>query len=299
MPSADIGIPDLAIALAVSDTELASWCDRGQLLWTITRAGQRRVRFAEAVRFIRREHLLVADVAAMGLDPAHDPAIGRRTETAAVYEAMVAVDERALSDILLIWLLHGRSLAEIFDGPVRGALEQIGCFWESEPIRGVGVEHRASDVCMRALATIEPILEPVAADAPPCCGGSLEGDQHGIASAMVALVLADAGYRVINFGPNTPIEVLLATAGEQHAKGVWLSVTSRTTPDTVLGDQLNVLSRSLRAIGASLFLGGQRLYEQPQLIPDQSALLPSMAALHGHALELMPGLRVGRRRRSA
>jgi len=72
---------------------------------------------------------------------------------------------------------------------------------------------------------------------------------------MAACVLADSGYRAMNFGPETPPE-LLATAAEDHkARMVWLSV--KVVADRAkLRRGIDELAEGLNGKGITLVVGG-------------------------------------------
>ena len=72
---------------------------------------------------------------------------------------------------------------------------------------------------------------------------------------MAGSVLATAGYRDINFGPETPLELLAAAAAEHKASIVWLSI--KVVVDRAkLRRQIDELSDRLEAQGTRLVIGG-------------------------------------------
>jgi methanogenic corrinoid protein MtbC1 len=127
--------------------------------------------------------------------------------------------------------------------------------WEHDP-RGVLVEHRATDICLRAVAELRQLLPPPADVAPAAVGGAPAGDPYLLPSMMAAAVLADAGYRVTSLGADTPAEVLAAAAEELDARVAWLSV-SHAEPDALRRDVERLASR-LKHRGTTILLGGRR-----------------------------------------
>jgi hypothetical protein len=73
---------------------------------------------------------------------------------------------------------------------------------------------------------------------------------------VVATVLADVGFRTVNLGPNTPLEVLGQSAKELGADLVWVSLTA-PLPKAPLADELARLDRRLARRQTPLVLGGR------------------------------------------
>ena len=88
-------------------------------------------------------------------------------------------------------------------------------------------------------------------NAPLALGGAPDSDPYLLPSMMAGIVLAEAGYREMNYGPETPLELLAAAAQEHKASVVWLSV--KVVDDraklrreiTELADRLNTLDTKL------------------------------------------------------
>ncbi len=73
---------------------------------------------------------------------------------------------------------------------------------------------------------------------------------------MAASVLAEAGFCSVNFGPDTPVQLLADEAIEHRARLVWLSIT--TPPEsTALRGMIGELARKLSRHQIDLVLGGQ------------------------------------------
>ena len=71
---------------------------------------------------------------------------------------------------------------------------------------------------------------------------------------MAAAVMADGGYRDVNFGPQTPVDLLAEAAEAQAARVVWLAFSVEAH---ALGNDVEALAERLRAREVQLVLGGR------------------------------------------
>ena len=278
----DVTMRELARALAVSDEELCQWRDRGELAIPADVDGEASMSFGDAARFLRTNHLVVGHVQALGLNPANVPAVGRSSERDAVLDALIHADVERLTDMVVVWYLRGRSLGSIFDGPIRDGLTELGCLWETDE-KGIAVEHRGTETCMRGLWALQPLLPVPDQNAPVCCGSALQGDLHGLGSLMACLILTDAGCRAIDFGANMPASAVADLAVECKARYVWVSAIDRKAPAPALRESLAVLFQRVAEAGARLIVGGGRFHDEPSLIPAGAVYLPTMTALARYA----------------
>ena len=251
---------DVARAIGASESSLRRWTNTGALRTSRTVGGHRRIPLSEAIRFIRESGATVVRPELLGLPGAGAPsgaaaAAGSPGLEDAIYQAMIDGDATAVAGHLTGLYLGGADLAALFDGPVGGAMHRIGELWRHDA-RGILVEHRATDICIRSVAQLRQLLPPPPADAPVAVGGAPAGDAYLLPSLMAATVLADAGYRDTNFGPETPLEVLAAAAEEQRAALVWLSV-SVAGDAAALRRGIEQLVKRLRRQGATLLVGGR------------------------------------------
>jgi len=217
---------ELAQAIGVSESSLKRWIDSGRIHASRTEGGHRRIAVAEAIRFIRssgspleRPDLLdLPDIAAS------DARAGDGT----LFDLLVGGDARAVRGALLTRYLAGASVAELCDGPIRDAMHAIGERWRHDE-DGIFVEHRATDACLQALAQLRATIAP-APDAPVALGATPEDDPYLLPSFMAATVVAEAGLRAVNLGPDTPLSAM-QQAFEHHApRLVWLSASATVPP---------------------------------------------------------------------
>src|SRR4029078_11688215 len=101
-----------------------------------------------------------------------------------------------------------------------------GQLWEHDP-RGIMVEHRATGICAETISELRGLLPVGDEHAPLAIGGAPQDDLYQLPTMMAAAVLAEAGFRDINFGANTPVELLVQEAIDRKAQWVCLSSSAQ------------------------------------------------------------------------
>lgn len=214
---------ELATAIGVSESSVKRWADDGTLRASRTAGGHRRIAVADAVRFIRRSGATVVRPHLLGLSTAGredlEPGDGGDTLCRWLRQG----DAARVSGFLQALYLDDADVAHLLDGPVRQALERLGDVCDGD---GIFREHRAIDLVLQALRELVPLLPKPADEAPVALGGAVRDDPHLVPTLGVSLVLAEAGYRAVNLGPNTPAAALVAGARDLSARVVWVSVSS-------------------------------------------------------------------------
>jgi excisionase family DNA binding protein len=215
---------DLAGALGVSESSLKRWIDAGRIRATRTAGGHRRIAIPDALAFIREARVQVVRPELLGMRDTPEAQVDRPLDDGALRQALIDGDARTARGWIESRLLDGARLADLCDGPIRTAMYEIGELWQHEA-NGVFVEHRATDVCIQALARLRAMFEP-APDAPIAIGGAPEDDPYLLPSAMAALVLAAEGFRTVNLGADTPTAALHHAAAHHQPRLVWISASS-------------------------------------------------------------------------
>jgi excisionase family DNA binding protein len=262
---------ELARAIGVSESSLKRWTDRGLLRSTRTAGGHRRIRVAEAIRFIRESGATVLRPELLGLPELGDgeePGGPRGDRLAQVHALLLEGRARDVTRLLLALYIEGASVAWICDELLRRAMERLGELWTCDE-RGVFIEHRASDICLAALGRLRAILPAPDAGALRATGGAPSGDPYLLATFAAATVLAAIGADAVNLGPDTPMDALLKAARTQEAGMVWLSVSVAAEAPRLRSEVLQ-LAEVLRSEGRALIVGGRaaaalRLPESPGL----------------------------------
>ncbi|MGE0401074.1 MAG: helix-turn-helix domain-containing protein [Kofleriaceae bacterium] len=214
----------LAHALGVSESSLKRWVDAGKIAAARTEGGHRKISLVEAVRFIRQSGAPLAHPEMLDM-PEVAVAQQRALEgDDSLYTYLVAGDAIAARGWLLARYLGGASVEELGDGPIKEAMHALGELWNHDDA-GVFIEHRATDICLQALAQLRNTFEP-RADAPLALGGAPEDDPYLLPSFLAATVIASAGMRAVNLGPDTPIAAMQAAVAHHAPQLVWLSAST-------------------------------------------------------------------------
>jgi MerR family transcriptional regulator, light-induced transcriptional regulator len=252
---------ELADAIGASESSMRRWVDGGQIRMSRTAGGHRRIPVEEAIRFIREAGAPLVHPEVIGLSDLSLAAPGdaAASDDQRLFEALLVGDRRLAKGLIVSWYLEGRSLATLFDGPIRAALSRLGEIWQHEQ-HGILVEHRATEICLEILHELRAMLSAVQAEAPLALGGAPEGDPYLVPCAMVALVLAEAGYREVNYGAQTPLHLLADAAAEQDAAVVWVSITAPPDKRRVERDIADLAGR-IAARNTPIVLGGRHAAE--------------------------------------
>jgi MerR family transcriptional regulator, light-induced transcriptional regulator len=274
----------LAEAIGVSESSLKRWADEGRLAVERTAGGHRRIALAEAVAFIRRAGLSPARPELLGL-PAAEPVTMRtardRSRVASRLHDALVEDRAAAARSLIVSLYgEGAGLAWLFDEVIRAALDRVGELWAHGP-EGIVLEHRATATCLGALADLGRLIPSAAPAAPVALGGGAASERYQIPSAMAALVLAEAGYRVRDLGAGTPVEAMLAAVSRYGPRLVWQSIS---VPPERPAETARGLARLAGAVSPGVLVVGGRAAEAvalPEL--DNVHRLGSMAELSAFA----------------
>ncbi len=89
----------------------------------------------------------------------------------------------------------------------------------------------SAEAMKNAISVLEPLLlkENTGKDMPTVVIATVEGDIHDIGKNLVALMLKNYGFKVIDLGKDVPKEKIIEAAKEHHAKVIALSALMTTT----------------------------------------------------------------------
>lgn len=276
---------DLAHAVGVSESSVKRWADDGRLQFVRTAGGHRRIRTAEAVRFIREAGLEVDRPDLLGLHGADPAGRGSEPDANSVGDVLRAGDGEGARRILVSTFLQGTSIAALCDGPIRGALSDLGHLWKDGP-EGIALEHQAVDVCVQALMEIRAMIA-IPRKAPLALGGAVERDPYVLPSMMAGLVLADAGFQTLNLGPNLPAKALRASIEANRPAVVWRSTSIDIDGATLRADVKALKPKSGKS--ADVVFGGRGLPRSSTQVGNALHVFESMTELAGFARALRHG----------
>lgn len=259
---------NLAKAVGVSESSVKRWVDHGRIPAHRTAGGHRRIALDEAVQFVREARMPLVRPELLGLDglaaKAEDP--GGALLLRLLREG-ASVEARGL---LIGWYLEGVAISALADGPLRTSLEVLGELWcceGKEGEEGIAVEHRATDICLQAVNHLRLLLPSPGEEAPLALGGA--PDVYLLGTQLASAVMAEAGWRSVNLGAQTPLEVLARTVQSLRPRLVWLSLGDEDVTHS-LGDGVERLLANVEHVGATLIVGGRchreaRLPSHPRL----------------------------------
>ncbi|MDX1547804.1 MAG: MerR family DNA-binding transcriptional regulator [Rhodothermales bacterium] len=275
---------ELADVVGVSESSIKRWGDAGLIDVTRTAGGHRRIGMYAALRFIREQEMQVVRPDLLGLpDLEALPADAYAAEltTDSFYEALLAGEPPHARGMIVAAYLGGTSPAALFDGPIAGALERLGRRW-LEDERGIYEEHVATATCLEAVNQLRLLVPPPEDGAPVALGGAPEQDPYLLPSMMVATVLADAGYRAVNLGPNAPVSTFVHGMEDNRPALVWLAAKA-PLPEAERAAFIEQVCQPLQAEGGEVVLGGTAAEADSAAWPEGTRICYTMQDLAVYA----------------
>ena len=248
---------DLADAIGASESALRRWVDGGRIRMSRTTGGHRRIPLQEAIRFIRQTGATIVRPELLGLNQlvVDAEASAGASRDDALFNALRVGNGAVARGLIISSYLEGLGLAALFDGPIRSAMDRVGQLWQHDP-RGIMAEHRATGICVETIAELRGLLPVVDERSPLAIGGAPQDDPYQLPTMMAAATLAEAGFWDINFGANTPVELLAYEAVERKAKLVWLSISAEQEQKP-LRTAIKKLADTLAKQQIDLVMGGR------------------------------------------
>lgn len=246
---------DLARAVGVSESSVKRWVDHGRIRAHRTAGGHRRIAVDEAVQFVREARMPLVRPELLGLgglaSKAEDPSGALLLR---LLRDGASVEARGL---LIGWYLEGVGIAALADGPLRTSLEVLGELWHcegKEGEEGIAIEHRATDICLQAVNYLRLLLPSPGEEAPLAVGGA--PDVYLLGTQLASAVMAEGGWRNVNLGAQTPLQVLARAVETLRPRLVWLSLTDEDVTHG-LGNGVEHLLESVEHTGGMLIVGGR------------------------------------------
>jgi methanogenic corrinoid protein MtbC1 len=188
------------------------------------------------------------------------------------------------------------ALETLADAVVAPAMRRLGHEWAEGRI-DVLDEHRGTQLCAAALHELRAApAAPARPGAPLAVGGSPGGDPYLLANLLVEMVLAGAGWEVINLGPNTPLPSFRLALTRFRPRLLWLSVSHLDDPESFLEGYQGLYADAAR-IGTAVAIGGQALTEEVRTRMPYTTFGDGLTHLAAFARSLQPGPQRPRRGR--
>jgi len=271
---------DIADLLDVHPSTVKRWCNEGEIAFSKTDGGHRRIHLRDALEFADERDIRTR------LDPF-------RPYEAHVWSALQDIrtsgDASRAVSLSLGWITQGHAerigsliavladlpdlpLSVLFDDFIFGLMHEVGEAWRAGTLR-VASEHLASQVVIQSLFELRVRRNPRAPDdapvPPTAVVGAMEGDQHHIGALCIRVILERMGWRVVYLGPDVPVEEFSGTQLDQGASLVCVSFS----PPHNAAD----IRRAVRILGQfyrndrpfALAVGGSGVLEPSEsLLPD-------------------------------
>jgi excisionase family DNA binding protein len=291
-----VSTAQVAAALGVSVTTVKRWVDEGILPAQKTPGGHRKLLLADVLRVVREGNFPHLDLGRLDL-PELERGLPETAGLAArLLEALHAGDAGAARALVQETHAAGLAVAALADEVVAPAMAQLGDEWQRGRI-DVLHEHRATQISAAALYDLKYVLEVSAGpDRPVAVGGGPERDPYLLANLLAELVLLEAGWQAVNFGPNTPLASLGKAVGEFQPRLLWLSVSYLDDPSGFAAQFQELYREAVRA-GTAVAVGGRALTESLRTTVPYTTFGDGMSHLAAFARSLHPGPRRPRRGR--
>lgn len=147
-----------------------------------------------------------------------------------VKEAVLKGNRKKIAEYTAAALEDGMLPQEILDGVLLPAINEVGDLFDKGkyflPQLIAGAEAMKA-----AIEYLEPLLAKKSGgkEMPAVVIATVEGDIHDIGKNLVALMLKNYGFRVIDLGKDVPKERIVQAAKEHHASVIALSALMTTT----------------------------------------------------------------------
>ena len=274
--------------LAVSESSMKRWCDKGLLEIHRTAGGHRRIPVPSLLDFVRTggHQLLFAEE--IGL-PANVGSPAAKTEADALEvlcKALTDGNEANARRLILSSWLSGTPLHQVLDEYIAPVFLKIGDQWEHREVE-IYQERRAVLMAERVLMELRNLQTGPRDDAPVALGATLENDPYSLPTSMCELTLRSCGWAAQNLGAWQPAETLVSAIETHRPRIFWLSVSS--TPDKELfRSSLMKIHETTERFGTALIVGGRSLRdEEARQGLNFTAFCESMTRLHGLANQLI------------
>jgi len=267
---------ELAEAIGVSESSVKRWVDQGALTAFRTTGGHRRIARDEAMRWLRDQRLQIVRPDRLGLSESVmqiTRALPLGVAGERFHEDLVEGRGAEARGVLVGLFLAGHSVGVIADEVIRPAMSRIGTLWQ-HGTEGIFIEHRATDLCVRAVEELRGLLPDNAEpDAPVVVTAAPSTDPYLVAPMLASLALTEVGWRAHNLGPDTPTSVLLLAGRQLEARmllvsvGIPLTETLRSELETLI----DVAGRDGRLVAlGGRFIDALQLPERPHLFIGRS-----------------------------
>lgn len=178
------------------------------------------------IRYIDR----MAKIKAAQTGDAAAPAAGQAPESPGVMQCLLKGNKKTILQEVKRELAEGKEPDSIINSELIPGINEVGDLFEKK-IYFLPQLIASAEAMKTAIEYLEPMLAAGDAEGPKTTIviATVEGDIHDIGKNLVALMLKNYGYRVIDLGKDVAKEIIVERALEEHADFIALSALMTTT----------------------------------------------------------------------
>lgn len=194
-----------------------------------------------------------------------------------IAQALLDADIGTARGALFAAMDRGDSVGELCDGPIAGALHNVGERWKHGE-EGIISEHQTTVVAIELLVYLRMRLPIGGGESPVAIGGTPGGDVYQLPSMMVGAIFASEGWREINFGPDVTVSAYVSSIQLHRPSAMWISFSVDEAALRFVENWKPLLEEAEHS-GVTLFVGGRAF--PPGAVNDNPCLhyQPNMQAL--------------------
>ncbi len=227
----------MADRLGVSESSVKRWLDQGAVPILRTAGGHRRVSQESVEQLLEQLKTTsvfprlseIGDEVAVG-SSGLNAELGADWRNKAVEEiadafrgSLLDGDELGCRGMVDSLIDRGHSPSTAADLLITPAMHGFGHLWERGEL-SIYQERRACGIAIELLASLKRQL-PVNPKGAVAIGGSPEGDQYQLPTAMVELALSECGWNAKSLGCNLPMAEFAAAVQEYRPRVLWISIS--------------------------------------------------------------------------
>lgn len=185
------------------------------------------LRYINRINFYE-EHASERPVVNLTSKPKEDTNI-KKEKLHPVYKAVLDGDKENIISLTRKTLDDNESPGDIINAHLIPAINKVGELFEKK-VYFLPQLISSANAMETAIGYLEPMLEKGEGDEKAVIViATVEGDVHDIGKNLVALMLKNYGYKVIDLGKDVPAETIIDTAIKEHADIIGLSALMTTT----------------------------------------------------------------------
>ena len=137
-----------------------------------------------------------------------------------LYDAIIDGDKEAVPELIRQELISGTLPEDIIDNTLVPAIQKVGDLYERK-VYFLPQLIRGAEALERAMAILEPEIAKDEKNIPEKAGkvviATVKGDVHDIGKNIVAMLLKNHGFNVIDLGKDVDSKLIIDTARENNA----------------------------------------------------------------------------------